>query len=171
MRRPVRRTLLRPSPGAADVFRRAPGGRGRLRRLVSHLDVLAVVAVGGAVGSAARYAVGHALPTPPHGFPWGTLLINVSGSFLLGLLMVFVSEVWRPGRYLRPFLGVGVLGGYTTFSTVTGEIRGLGGAGAWLLANTYLLDSVVGGLAAVWLGVIAARLLARRPVRRNGAQR
>jgi fluoride exporter len=171
VRRTVRRTLLRPSSGATDVFRPAPRGRTRLRRLVSHLDVLALVAVGGAVGSEARYAVGRALPTSPHGFPWGTLLINVTGSFLLGLLMVLVSEVWRPGRYLRPFLGVGVLGGYTTFSTVTGQVRGLGGAGAWLLANTYLLDSVVGGLAAVWLGVIVARLLARRPVRRNGARR
>lgn len=171
MRRPVRRTLLRPSSAGTDVFRPAPPGRGGLRRLAAHLDVLALVAVGGAVGSVFRYAIGRAVPTSAHGFPWGTFLVNVSGCFLLGLLMVFVSEIWRPGRYLRPFLGVGVLGGYTTFSTVTGEIRGLAGAGAWLLANTYLLDSVVGGLAAVWLGVIVARLLARRPVRRNGAQR
>lgn len=122
------------------------------------------------MGSVARFAIGRALPAAAHGFPWGTFIVNVTGSFLLGLLMVFVSEVWRPGRYLRPFLGVGVLGGYTTFSTVTGQVRGLVGAGSWLLANTYLLDSVVGGLAAVWLGVIVARLLARRPVRRNGAR-
>lgn len=142
-----------------------------MRRLLTHLDVLAVVALGGAVGSVVRFAVERALPTPARGFPWGTFVVNLTGCFLLGLLMVFVSEVWRPGRYLRPFLSVGVLGGYTTFSTVTGEVRGLGGAGAWLLADTYLLDSVVGGLAAVWVGVIVARLLARRPVRRNGAQR
>lgn len=166
----MRRALLRPASRTADVFRPAPRRAG-LRRLLAHVDVLAVVALGGAAGSCARYAVGRALPTPAHAFPWGTFLVNLTGCFLLGLLTVFLSEVWRPGRYLRPFLGVGVLGGYTTFSTVTGEVRGLGAAGAWLLANTYLLDSVVGGLAAVWLGVIVARLLARRPVRRNGARR
>ncbi|MBO0826593.1 MAG: fluoride efflux transporter CrcB [Streptosporangiales bacterium] len=166
----MRRALLRPASRSDDVFRAAPRRAGP-HRLLAHVDVLAVVAVGGAVGSLARFAVERALPAHAHGFPWGTFVVNVTGCFLLGLLMVFVSEVWRPSRYLRPFLGVGVLGGYTTFSTVTGEVRGLGGAGAWLLANSYLLDSVVGGLAAVWLGVIVARLLARRPVRRNGAQR
>ncbi|MGZ4603740.1 MAG: fluoride efflux transporter FluC, partial [Kineosporiaceae bacterium] len=88
---------------------------GRLARVVvRRRDVLAVIAVGGALGSLGRWGVAEALPHAPGVFAWSTFVTNVSGCFLIGLLMVFVIDVWPPSRHLRPFLGVGVLGGYTT---------------------------------------------------------
>jgi CrcB protein len=124
-------------------------------------DVLAVIAVGGALGSLARWALSQALETQPGRVPWATLLENASGSALLGLLMVFVVSVWRPNRYVRPFLGVGVLGGYTTFSTYALETRDLLASGDVPLAFGYLLGSVVVGLVCVALGVLLGRSLAR----------
>src|SRR5690348_3940267 len=86
--------------------------------------VLAVVVLGGAVGSVLRYAISRAVHSPADGFPVATLLINLSGSLLLGALIVAVTEIWRPHHLLRPLLGTGVLGGYTTFSTFALEVRG-----------------------------------------------
>lgn len=160
-----------PSTGrtqSADVFR-DPQPRARPHRRLRHLDVLAVVALGGAVGSGGRYLVSVALPHQQDAFPWATFLVNVAGCFLLGALMTLVTEVWRPGRYLRPFIGVGILGGFTTFSTVTAQARALAGQDAWLLANSYIVDTLLAGLVAVWLGVILTRLVSRRPVRRESA--
>lgn len=139
--------------------------------MLRHADVLAVVALGGAVGSGCRYLIGVALPHPPDAFPWSTFLVNVLGCFLLGAVMTLVTEVWRPGRYVRPFIGVGVLGGFTTFSTVAAQTRALGAHGAWLLANSYIVDTLLAGLVAVWFGVVLARLIARRPIRRDSSAR
>ena len=75
------------------------------------LDVLGVIAAGGALGAVARYAAGELWPHASDGVPWATLGVNAIGSFLLGLLMFYVTDVWPPRRYVRPFLGVGVLGG------------------------------------------------------------
>jgi CrcB protein len=145
-----------------DVFRvRRPARRDR------QLDVLAMIALGGGLGSVARYLVSVALPVRPGHFPWATFLINLSGCFALGLLMVFVVEIWPPRRYVRPFFGIGILGGFTTFSTFAVELRGLAAHGARALADAYALNSLVGGLAAVWCGIALARLIARRPVRRG----
>jgi CrcB protein len=146
-----------------DVFR----VRRRPSRSDRQLDVLLVIALGGGLGSVARYLVSEALPVRPGHFPWATFLINLSGCFALGVLMAFVVEIWPPRRYLRPFAGIGILGGYTTFSTFAVEIRGLAGHGVWALANAYALNSLVGGLAAVWCGIVLARLIARHPVRRG----
>jgi CrcB protein len=144
-----------------DVFRvRRPARRNR------QLDVLAAIALGGGLGSVARYLVATALPVHPGRFPWSTFLINLSGSFMLGVLMVFVLEVWPPRRYVRPFVGIGVLGGFTTFSTFAVEVRGLAAHGSWALADAYALNSLVGGVAAVWCGITLARLSVRR--RREG---
>jgi CrcB protein len=124
-------------------------------------DVLAVIAVGGAIGSAARWALTRAVPTQPGEVPWATLIENVSGAALIGVLMVLVYEVWRPHRYARPFLGVGVLGGYTTFSTYALETRDLLAGGDVPVALAYLFGSVVLGLAAVWAGVRVGVLVGR----------
>jgi CrcB protein len=131
------------------------------RGLVRRRDVLAVIAVGGAVGSLARWGLAQALPHRPVEFPWATFVTNVSGCFLIGLLMVLVIEVWPPSRYLRPFLGVGILGGYTTFSTYMLDTRALLVGGAPGLAGVYLFGSLAAGLTAVWLAVFAARGLVR----------
>ncbi|GAB3980587.1 hypothetical protein GCM10029978_079050 [Actinoallomurus acanthiterrae] len=130
-------------------------------------SVLATISLGGSLGSLARYLVSVAVPVAPGRFPWATFLINVSGCWAIGLLMVLVMDVWPPNRYVRPFFGVGVLGGYTTFSTFAVETRNLAGHGAWPLAGGYVLASLAGGLAAVWCGMIVARLIAGLPVRRG----
>lgn len=144
-----------------DVFRT---GRGKPR---GQLDIVAVVALGGGLGSVARYLVSSAIPVRPGHFPWATFLINLSGCFALGLLMVLVLDVWPPRRYVRPFLGVGVLGGYTTFSTFAVETRTLVAHGSWAPAGAYALASLVGGLAAVWCGLTTARLIAGLPIGRK----
>ncbi|WP_377268603.1 fluoride efflux transporter FluC [Peterkaempfera sp. SMS 1(5)a] len=148
--------------------RPAAAGAGPVRQPRSQWDVLAVIALGGGIGSLARYGLARALPTPPGGFPWATFVTNATGCFALGLLMVYVLEVWPPSRHVRPFLGVGVLGGFTTFSTYTVEIRGLLAAHSWALAGTYAFASLAVGLAAAWaggtLGRRAARTAAARPL-------
>ncbi|MBC7277133.1 CrcB family protein [Nocardioides sp.] len=132
--------------------------------LREHRDLLAPIAAGGSLGSLARWGLAEALPQSPQEstWPWATLLANVSGCLLLGLLMAFVLGPWSTvpfwGRYLRPFLGVGVLGGYTTFSTYELEMYVLIGH-APALAMLYLLVSVVAGVAAVWLGLTLGRVI------------
>lgn len=118
-------------------------------------DIALVIAAGGAIGGAARYLLSLGLAAD--GFPWATLVENVTGCFLLGALMVFLLDVWRPSRYLRPFLGVGVLGGFTTFSAYTAETRGLLLEGRVPVALLYLFGSVIAGLLATWLGIALAR--------------
>ncbi|MFG3009717.1 fluoride efflux transporter FluC [Streptomyces cinerochromogenes] len=125
--------------------------------------VVAVVAAGGALGAVARYALTLAWPTPPGGFPWATFWTNVSGCAAMGVLTVLVTEVWAAHRLLRPFLGTGALGGFTTFSTYAVDIRGLVDAGRPGLGLAYLAATLLAALAAVWLASAAARgLLIRR---------
>ena len=132
---------------------------------------LAAIAVGGGIGSVARYLLSSAFPAG-HGFPWAIFAVNVSGCFLLGLLMVYLLEVWPPRRLLRPFLGIGLLGGYTTFSTYAGAVMTLLTGRAPALAVSYALSSIVAALVAVWCGMKAGRtgsaLPARLRARRTG---
>ena len=116
-----------------------------------------MIAIGGALGSLARWGLAAALPHQPGAFPWATFLENVSGCLLIGALMVLLAEVWPPSRYLRPFLGIGVLGGYTTFSTYMLDTRALLVTGHPGAAAAYLLGSLAAGLAAVWAGVALLR--------------
>lgn len=129
--------------------------------LGSSWDVLLSIAVGGVLGSLARWGIEDLLPHRPGGVPWGTFGVNVVGAFLLGLLMHFVVRVWAPSRYLRPFLGVGVLGGFTTFSTFAVEIRGLVADGYGVVAFGYTFGSLVLGIPAVFLGSVLGRSLVR----------
>lgn len=157
-----------PLPVDPDLLDEPPPRSTRAHLLRGRLDILAMIAAGGAVGSAARYAVAEALPHQPGQVAWSTLAVNIAGGFLLGLLMVFVLDVWPPSRYLRPFFGVGVLGGFTTFSTYMLDTHALLAAGEVAAALTYVLGTLVVGLAAVWLGVFTARWLStlpRRPAR------
>src|SRR4051794_16896938 len=97
----------------------------RPARRTGDTAVLTVIAAGGAIGAVARYLVGQAWPAPSGTFPWATLVINVVGCGLIGILMVVVSEVLTRQRLIRPFLGTGVLGGFTTFSTYALDIQQL----------------------------------------------
>jgi CrcB protein len=146
-----------PGPGPFDV---APA-RERV------WDVAVAVACGGALGGAARYGLNTLFPHSPDQFPVSTFVENVVGCLLLGALMVFLLEVWPPRRYLRPFLGVGVLGGFTTFSAYTSEIRGLVQEGEVPVALLYLFGSVAAGLAAVWTGSTLARAVAGDKVKED----
>jgi len=124
------------------------------------LDAAAVGAIGlgGGLGSVGRYALSRWWPAHAGAVPWTTLAINVVGSLLLGMLVVAVTEIWRPHHLVRPLLGTGVLGGFTTFSTFAVEDRGL----AFSTAASYLMLSVVGGLAAAVLGMGLIRRLEPR---------
>jgi CrcB protein len=123
--------------------------------------VLTVISAGGVLGALARYGLSHAWTTPPGGFPWATFVINVSGCLLLGALMALITKLITPHYLVRPFLGVGVLGGYTTFSTYTVEIRDLIAAGAPGTAALYLLGTLAAALVAVFVGQAAVRSAAR----------
>jgi CrcB protein len=124
--------------------------------------VLGVVAAGGVLGALARYGIGLAVPHKPAGFPWATFAINVSGCLLIGVLMVLVTDVWPGHRLLRPFLGTGLLGGYTTFSTYVVDVQHLLGAGAARTALVYLVGTLLAALVAVQLGMVATRWVTRR---------
>lgn len=125
--------------------------------------LLGVIAAGGAVGSLGRYAVGLVLPHPSGDLPWSTLAVNLTGSLAMGVLVVWVLSMEEPHPWLRPFLGVGVLGGWTTFSSFTLDIHAMVDAGRGALAVTYLVASLLLGLVAVGLGVSAGeRVFGRR---------
>jgi CrcB protein len=136
----------------------------------SRWDIVLVIAVGGALGSLARWAVGEALPHRPDQVAWNTVLVNIPGALALGLLMVLVVDVWAPTRYVRPFLGVGVLGGYTTFSTYMLDTRDLLAAGRPGPAFAYLFGTLLVGLVAVWVGILLGRSVAAL-MRRTRSQR
>jgi CrcB protein len=127
------------------------------QRTETHWPVVVSVSAGGVLGALARYGIGHAWPTATGGFPWATFVINVTGCLLIGALMVVVTDLLPKWRLLRPFLGVGVLGGYTTFSTYTVEIRNLIVAGAPGTAALYLLATLAAALLAVFAGMTVAR--------------
>lgn len=116
-----------------------------------------LAALGGALGALGRWAVATALPSAGDAWPWATLLVNLTGCLLIGVLLAVLLSRFPFSTSLRPFLAVGVLGGYTTFSTFTVDLVRLGDAGAWLPAVGYLLVSVVGGIACVVLGLGGVR--------------
>ena len=159
--------MARTSPVDPDL--EAPASPPRTR---AHLDpaVLGAIAAGGVLGAEGRYALGLALPHAAGSWPLATLLINVSGSLVLAALMVVITELTSPHRLLRPFLGVGVLGGYTTFSTAEVDVWQMLHAGRPLLAVGYLLGTALAALLAAWLGATLARTAAagwgRRRARR-----
>ena len=116
-----------------------------------------LVALGGALGALARWAVAGALPRGEGAWPWATVTVNLVGCLLLGVLLG-VLEVRRPNdARLRVFAGTGVLGGFTTFSTFAVEVTDLLAAGALLMAAGYVVVSALGGVVAVALGLAAGR--------------
>ncbi|GAB3855369.1 CrcB family protein [Nocardioides maradonensis] len=118
-------------------------------------DLLPVIAAGGAIGSLARWTMAQVLPTA--GFSWATFLTNVLGCALIGVLMALMIDRWAATRYLRPFLGVGVLGGFTTFSTYQLDVHRLLADGRAPLALLYAAATLLCCLAGVWAGLTGTR--------------
>jgi CrcB protein len=141
---------------------RGPFATARRSRAGVAWPVLAVISAGGVTGALARYGLTEAFPHTTQGFAWTTFGINVSGCLLIGVLMVLVSEVWPTRRLLFPFVGTGMLGGYTTFSTYIIDTHQLLAAGAAGTALTYLTGTVLAALAAVYAGITLTRWAVRR---------
>lgn len=118
---------------------------------------LLLVAAGGAIGSAARYGFGRLMgPQMAGAVPWHTFLVNATGAFAIGLLLVAAARLGWPGWW-RPFLAVGILGGYTTFSTFALETVELALRGSWGVAAVYSLGTLACGLLAAAGGIALGR--------------
>ena len=117
-----------------------------------------LILLGGGVGSLARYVVGSAIATRiGTRFPAGTMLVNVTGCFLIGLTMTLLTERLQPHPYWRLTLVVGFLGGYTTFSSFEWETYSAVREGGLWIGLGNVVGSVTLGYAAVWLGALLAR--------------
>jgi fluoride exporter len=138
--------------GRRPVRRGRPGGAGRARPAV-----LLAIALGAALGAPTRYGVAQVIHVAPGSFPWSTFVVNVTGSFVLGMSMALILERFPPSRYLRPFVATGFLGAYTTYSTFAVETDLLVKQGHAAIGVAYAAASLVTGFAAVWAGIWVAR--------------
>ncbi|WP_053385815.1 fluoride efflux transporter FluC [Leucobacter japonicus] len=132
----------------------------------SAIPDLGVVAVGGAIGTLARYGITSAIggPESTNGFPLATLLINLLGAFLLGMVVAIVTSRGSAGRWrtLRLLLGTGVLGGFTTYSLLATDLAQAALASQWGVVAGYAAATLIGGVIASGLGLGAGRALATR---------
>jgi len=160
-------------PVDPDVDLHIPKQRYELRR--APWAILGAISAGGVLGAWARYGIAVAMPHQAGQFPLATFLTNVAGCFAIGVLMVVITEVWTAHRLLRPFLGTGVLGGFTTFSTYTVDIQRLVAAGEPRTGLIYLVATLSAALTAVYLGITLTRLATgthpRRPRRAKNKDR
>lgn len=141
----------------ADVFESRYESRSRRRELIA---VMGAVSAGGALGGGARYAATITWPTAQGAFPATVLAVNVLGCALIGVLMVSVVQWWPHRRLVRPFVGTGVLGGFTTFSTYAVDVQQLAAAGQVGRAAAYLLlTPVLAVLAATVSAWVTRRLI------------
>jgi CrcB protein len=131
-------------------------GMGRPRWPRLRADIIAVVFAGGCLGGWARYAVTSAWPAAAGRFPWATFAVNTSGAFLLAIVVVAATDLAAP-RYLRPVLGVGFCGAFTTFSSIVVTADQLFAHAHPRTAAVYVVASIGAGLTAAALGLICAR--------------
>ena len=116
------------------------------------------VALGGALGASGRYALGHVMfKLMGPGYPWGTLAANIIGGLVMGLLVGWLAFRVSGGEHLRLFLAVGVLGGFTTFSSFSLEAMRMIETKAYSMALGYISASVVFSILAVFIGLVIAR--------------
>lgn len=121
------------------------------------------VAVGGAVGSVLRYQIGRAVTSlagPANAFPWGTLAVNIAGSLAMGVLVGWLArDSFNPqsAEPLHLLIGVGLLGGFTTFSAFSSELVTMLHRGQALLAFGYSAASLIAGMAAIIVGLLIAQ--------------
>jgi CrcB protein len=121
--------------------------------------ILAAVALGGALGSLLRYFVAGAIQQPTTQFPWGIFVVNVTGGFLMGVIVELSALKLSLSPEVRAFLTVGILGGYTTFSTFSLDSALLIQRGAYLAAAGYVAGSAVFSILALFAGLALVRAL------------
>lgn len=123
--------------------------------------MLVAIAVGGAIGALGRHFVnvgmGSLLGT---GFPWGTLTVNIAGSFLMGVLIHMLAVSWNVSPEVRALLTVGALGAFTTFSTFSLDVVNMYERDDLFLAGVYIVVSVVASIGALFVGLRLARVVA-----------
>ena len=125
------------------------------------MPAIILVMLGGAFGSGARYLVGrYALGAFGPNFPWGTLAVNLAGGLLMGLLAGTLARIGEGGEHWRLLVGVGLLGGFTTFSAFSLDTINLIERGDWGLGLGYVLASVLGSVVALAIGLNIARAVA-----------
>lgn len=151
--------MAEPYPGTGEDDVHPPPAPTDARPFAGQACAVLAVAVGGAVGSLARYGLNRALPHPDGGFPTATFLANVLGCLLIGALLVTLTGLPRAPRWLRPLLATGVLGGFTTFSAYAVEAQTLLTGGRAWLALGYLAGTLVTAIAATGAGIALARAL------------
>jgi CrcB protein len=119
---------------------------------------LLLVMIGGAIGAALRYEVGRiALHRIGPDFPWGTLIVNLTGGLFMGMLAGFMFTRTPPDQNLWMFVGVGLLGGFTTFSAFSFDLFAMLERGQIALASVYAGGSMVGSVALLFIGFWLAR--------------
>lgn len=160
-RKPGQPSAGRPDPGIIDpdVDLHDPAQVAETR--IRQWDILVAISLGGVIGAESRYGLGVLAPHDVRQFPWSTLVVNASGCLLIGALMVIILELTSPHRLVRPFLGVGVLGGYTTFSTFAVDAERLAMQHEPLLALGYVAATLAACVAAVTTATIATQLIGR----------
>jgi CrcB protein len=125
--------------------------------------LVVAVGLGGAAGAATRYGLGLAWPEHGTGFPWTTFAVNLTGCLAIGVLLAALEPLSAPHPLIRPLLGTGFLGGYTTLSTYADQTRHLLASGRWAVAVAYAVATLAGAVIAVWLGQIVVRAIRSRP--------
>jgi len=142
----------------AELERDKPSARA-LRAPRPHLDAaeLAAVFAGGFIGALARAGIVEELPVRAGQWPWATFAVNLAGAALLGFLLTVLQERMAPSLYRRSFLGSGVCGALTTFSTMMIELQRMLQGGHVALAGAYAATSIAGGLAVVLITTRAVR--------------
>jgi CrcB protein len=122
------------------------------------MNHILLVAVGGALGSVARYLTGlAALRWFGPGYPWGTLLVNVVGGLVIGIFAELIARRFDGSQELRLFIITGILGGFTTFSAFSLEVSAMAERGDYAIAIGYILVSVIISVAAVFAGLALVR--------------
>lgn len=125
------------------------------------MRVILAIAAGGALGAVARHYMTHQVALlAGSGFPWGTLAVNVLGSFIMGLLVEATALFWSPALELRAFLVVGVLGAFTTFSTFSLDVALLYERGQLAAAAAYVAASALLTVLALFAGLAVVRTAA-----------
>jgi CrcB protein len=152
---PVTERVSDTAAGVFPVVRRRRGVRPRP-------GVVAVVFLGGCLGGLGRWELVATWPSGAHAFPWSVFAVNVVGAFGLALVLTLLAELVAPTTYLRPFVGTGFFGAWTTFSAVVASTDQLVAHGQPAIGVGYCAASVAGGLAAAAVGLALGRLVADR---------